>query len=887
MNRVFSSAILGLSFFVIGCGEENVPASASAPETPSLNSVVQPELSGKVTTQQQFDQVAQQLEVKFEHLTNVAGDHCDQSKADGACFKAKLSFTSPMAIELADWKIFFSQVSPVQTYESKQLNIKHINGDLHQISPKGEAAFTAGETKSLVFNAIYWSVSEHDAIPNYILFKEGFEPRIIRSSIAVIDPETGLESLPFVQEYTDIETQFKRTAGEKTQWATSSVLFERNAKLGEATKSDSVAIVPTPKQIRMPRIAGKVNLSKGIKVNYNTVNQTDVAAALSRLALFGVKETAQGVEINLSVNSELSAVAGGYQLAITPSSIDIVGNDAAGVFYGLQSIASLVTLDSNELPFVSISDEPRYDFRGMHVDVARNFLPKSFILELIDQMGAYKLNKLHLHLADDEAWRLEIPWLPELTELSSKRCLDFTERDCLLPQLGAGIEKNSSVNGYYSVDDYQEILRYASARHIQVIPSLDMPGHSRSSVKAMKLRYDNYKAQGDMNKATEFLLHDLEDTTQYSSVQFYNDNTLNVCMDSTYAFISKVMDEVKSMHEQGGQPLTRYHIGADETAGAWVESQSCKDLLANNDQGITKPKELTTYFVERIAKLLAEKGIETAGWSDGMSHTRVEKMPAKVQANIWDNLFWAGHKNAHKMINQNWEAVFSSPEVLYFDFPYEADPKEHGYYWAGRETNTRKIFELMPGNLPVHAEIWKDRMGVPFETVDDSASVIQKGKLLTGIQGQLWTETTRSVDMAQYKIYPRLFALAERAWHKPRWEPAYRHEGGTYNQHTNYFSDEQKQARDRQWHQFADTIAKNEMPKLDLLKIPYRIPTVGAKVIDGKLHANILFPALVIEYRVNGGQWEEYQQPVEVKGTVEVRARAARGERKGRTITVK
>ncbi|NRA84546.1 MAG: family 20 glycosylhydrolase, partial [Gammaproteobacteria bacterium] len=505
----------------------------------------------------------------------------------------------------------------------------------------------------------------------------------------------------------------------------------------------------------------------------------------------------------------------------------------------------------------------------------------------LDQMAAYKLNKLHLHLADDEGWRLEIPWLPELTDVGSKRCLDFSERTCLLPQLGAGVDTDSAVNGYYSVSDYQEILRAASARHIQVIPSLDMPGHSRSSVKAMTARYHKYMALGDETKAKQFLLYDLEDKTKYSSVQFYNDNTINVCMESSYAFINKVMDEVKAIHAQADHPLTRYHIGADETAGAWVDSPICNNFIANNNQGITKTTQLGAYFIERVAKILSDKDIETAGWSDGLRHTRLENMPKLVQANAWGNLFWGAHKENHQMINQDWDVVFSSPEVLYFDFPYEADPKEHGYYWASRHTNTRKVFELMPDNLPVHAEFWYDPMESPYEAIDDETSVIKAGKSLRGIQGQLWTESTRSASMAQYKIYPRLLALAERAWHQAEWAVPYQSQGATYNKQSVFFDQKHRQQRDRQWQLFATAIAVKEMPKLELAGINYRVPTVGAKRIDGKLHANVIFPPLQIQYSVNDQAWLSYRGPVSVSGKVEVRALAANGERKGRILLVK
>src|SRR5690606_18844401 len=161
-------------------------------------------------------------------------------------------------------------------------------------------------------------------------------------------------------------------------------------------------------------------------------------------------------------------------------------------------------------------------------------------------------------------------------------------------------------------------------------PSFDMPGHSRAAIKAMEARYRKYMAAGRPEEAERYLLSDLNDKTVYRSIQYYNDNTLNVCRESTYAFIAKVVDEVKKMHADAGHPLSRYHIGADETAGAWKESPLCAAFLADNEAGITDIGQLGGYFIERVARMLTVRGIEAAGWSDGMGHTDPDRMPARV-----------------------------------------------------------------------------------------------------------------------------------------------------------------------------------------------------------------------------------------------------------------
>jgi hexosaminidase len=881
MNKKLLALLITASTTLIACG----PTEQSNTNIPSVKASVGMPLSK--ATQSDIDDIAATLDVKYKVLTNIPTDKCDKSKADGLCFEAELSFTASQAINSHEWVVHFSQIAPIQSFESDEFKVEHINGDLHKISLKDDfKGFNAGETKTLMFRAMYWMLSETDAMPNYIVSANNLKPRVIVSTKPFIDSDTGLEVLPYVVPFSDYEKQFKRSVGDSTEWLNTTSLYEKNAKLGDNKLDVSKVIIPTPKSVSYDKQNRQLDLTLGINIDFGNVSKNDVTAAISRLASLGVTNNTQGKPVNLNVVEDNNKMIGSYQLSITEAGIKVTGVDGAGVFNGLQSLSSLITLGSTQVPLLNASDEPHYEFRGLLIDVARNFHDKTFILTLLDQMAAYKLNKLHLHLGDDEGWRLEIPSLPELTELSSKRCFDLDDKSCLAPQLGAGIDPKSEVNGYYSVTDYQEILKAATARHIQVIPSLDMPGHSRAAVKAMAARTKKYAIAEQDDKAKQFNLYDVNDPTVYSSVQFYNDNTINVCLESSYDFVTEVMTQVKQIHADAGQPLTRYHIGADETAGAWIESQACKDFIANNDKGVKDMGELGAYFIERVASILSDLDIETAGWSDGMEHTRKKNMPAIVQANAWDTLFWGGHNKTHQLVNRDWQVVLSSPDVLYFDFPYEADPKEHGYYWASRHTNTEKVFQFIPDNLPIHAEFWLDRQDNAYEA-DDTKTPLKLGNRFLGIQGQLWSENTRTDNTAQYKIFPRLFALAERSWHLADWAVPYNYQGAKYNQDTGVFTSEKKASRDQQWKVFANTIGQKALAKLENDGIFYRLPTVGAVVKDGKLHTNIAFPGVAIEYMEQGGKWTRYQDPVIVKGEVKVRSISFDGQRKGRSATVK
>jgi len=888
----------------------------------SLSACQQPVATQEHSSINQNDitQLAEQVRVKYSVLDNRSGEHCPKDKGEGFCFKGRINLTVDTDIPARGWELYFSHLTPIRRVENDEFSITHINGDLHRITPTEKfRGFKAQQSTQITFFADYWHLSETDPQPNYYFTAPSLQPVIVKSTQTQIDTETGLETRPYVTEFTDRETQFKRQANDQTPWATAEHIFEANKNVKKLSPPIATAIIPTPKKLSVDTENKKINLAKGLKVNLIDVPRWAINAAMARLESFGIDESAEGIPLNIEIMatpktdninnqhtnnhaSNHTNALGSYTLDIEQTQINIQAYDNEGAANGLNSLASLITLGNTDLPLIRVEDSPRYTFRGMHIDVARSFRNKAFILKLLDQMAAYKLNKLHLHLGDDEAWRVEIPDLPELTDIASKRCHNLNENSCLLPQLGSGPfsapSKNNSANGYYSIKEYQDILRTASARHIQVIPSFDMPGHSRAAIKAMEARYRKWMAQGNKEKAEQYLLSDPKDLSVYASVQHYSDNTINPCMDSSYAFVEKIIDEMSNIHRQAGQPLTRYHIGADETAGAWTASPICKTFIENNKQ-IEDSKQLGPYFIERVAQLLTQKKIETAAWSDGLSHTKQQNMPNTVQSNAWTPLFWNGHQSAHEQANRGWQVIISLPDATYFDFPYEADPKERGYYWASRHTNTRKTFELMPDNLPAHAEFWQDRNAQNME-IDDRLQKNNRGEIVAkplsknyrfaGLQGHLWSETIRSDQQAEYMIFPRLIALAERAWHQADWEVPYNYEGALYNTSSQTFSTEKRKQREHDWQRFANAIGQKELPKLDLAEVFYRLPTVGAKIVNNALWANTIFPGLGIEYRVGSGEWRPYNSAVAINSAatvdrdVEIRAVSPNGQRKGRSL---
>ncbi len=841
-----------------------------------------------IDSQQQLHNLASQLQVHYQVLDNRTDEHCDKQLTDGLCFRGQFTLSAADGIQSRNWAMYFSDMTPIQSVEEKQFIITHLNGDLHKLEPGPEfTGLAPGETANINFRGGYWHLSKTDIMPNYYLVSGDLEPETVTSTQPRTDADSGLENLPHAGEFTDPIKHLKRSEQDSTIFATSENLFEQIDTRYLQRDALASAIIPTPQQLR--RLDGELSLAKGINLQGELPVMDDLTSALEALQQLGINQSPDGAGIHFRLVNSNSLGEEGYTLAIGDQGIKVGYQTATGAAYALRSLASLLFIDSSSVPHLEIQDSPRFAFRGMHLDVARNFRDKDYVLKLLEQMARYKLNRLHLHLGDDEGWRVEINDLPELTDIGSQRCHNPEENRCLMPQLGSGPHASSPANGYYTRADYIDILQAARARQIEVIPSFDMPGHSRAAVVAMEARYRRLAAEERYDEASQYRLIDPQDTTRYSSIQFYQDNTLNVCLDSSYHFVGKVIDEVMALHREAGVALTRYHIGADETAGAWLESPACQALLNDELLNLNTAHDLTGYFVERVANLVAERGIVPAGWNDGMSATTTARMPATVQSNAWTPLFWDGHKAAHEQANRQWQVVISTPDVTYFDFPHAADPLERGYYWASRGTSTQQVFEFMPANLPAQAEFWGDRQNNPM-SLDDRHSQLQKGMEFYGLQGHLWTEVTRTDAQADYMIFPRLIALAERAWHQADWELPYNYQGELFSADTHHVTEQARQQRQQEWNHFANVLGQKELPKLDQQQIAYRIPTVGAKIQDGSLHIRSPLPGLTLQYRFDDQAWTQYTSPIEgvdeLDSTVQVRALASDG-RPGRALTLK
>jgi hexosaminidase len=827
-------------------------------------------------SQSELDALAGTMGVRLSILDNKPANCPGQASG---CFLSELDLRMPanLAPDLASGglKLYFGSVSPVIQADSDAFTVRLINGDLHVLEPKAGVRLEASKT----YTVRLWSqghfFSAYYPMPNMFLASGDLKPAVIAATRTATDPQTGLEIQPFVAPMTDEARLATASPDDATRWQTPQSAFADYAARAVAVPASDIAIIPTP--ARIEQLPGKpLDLSSGMQLRLSGIARPAIAAALADLAASGIAEAARGPELRIRVSNRLGVREEGYRLAIRDGAITIDAADAAGALHALESLAQQAARDRGILRPMLIEDAPRSPFRGLHIDLARNFHSKAEVLKIIAQMGRYKLNKLHLHLGDDEGWRLEIKELPELTEVGAYRCYDPSETRCLLPQLGAGPDRDTPVNGYLTRGDYTQILKAAAARGIEVIPSFDMPGHSRAAIRSMEARYQRLMAAGQRAKAEEFRLVEPGDTTQYRSVQNYNDNTLNVCLPATYRFIETVVDDIAALHAAAGVPLKTYHIGADETAGAWSGSPACKALMARTGRSVEK---LGPMFIERVSASLAKRGITAAGWSDGLNHVDPAEMPRSVQSNIWGDLFTAATAEAHRAANLGWKTVVSVPNVLYFDIPYAPDPLERGYDWPSRGTDSFKVFSLLPENLPANASVMKDIKNQPT-TISD-AQPMRAGSVIAGTQANLWSETVRRDSLVDYMLFPRLIAFAERAWHKAAWEPDYR-AGASYS-----YGDGKVDmaALKADWSSFA-TKMPGQLRTLEAASIFYRLAPPGGRVVNGVLEANSEFTGQPIEYRIGGGAWTRYEKPVAVPGKVELRSRSYDGSRASRTVEV-
>jgi hexosaminidase len=806
---------------------------------------------------------------------------------EGGDFRSVLTLTNSgdEALPAAGWSLYLNSVRPLVAESLlPDFELDHINGDFFKLTPTSSfSGIEPGASYELEYLSRFHAIKFTDSPQGlYFLFDDG---QIETINSVQVEPFTG-------------EEQQNRSINDNIPYPTPDVLYADNEG-SEFLSRDSVSPV-TPTPVSMEESEGLFSFEGDVKIYLSDDSLEPEARFLQAMLnenhdITTTIETAseEPVEGILLVLDESINQPEGYTLLVGNERIVIGGSDRAGVFYGVQSLRSLIANRESDALTISgtmIEDSPAFEYRGMHLDVARNFQSIESVKRLLDLMSVYKLNKFHFHLTDDEGWRIAIDGLPELTEVGGRRGHTETEDNHLIPSYGSGPDPsigNSFGSGWYSRDEYIDILQYASERHIEVIPEIDVPGHARAAIVAMKSRAARLEAEGDSEAAAEFRLDEPEDQSEYRSIQNFDDNVINVCQESTYRFLEYVVDDIVAMHEEADVPLTTIHVGGDEVpTGVWTASPACQSLEANED--VSGKNELEQYFFSRLENMLSGKNLKMAGWEevafmqdeDG-NHVPNPDFNNTVIPHIWSNIWGGGTEGyTYELANSGFKVIMSHASNFYFDFAYNKHWQEPGFYWAAM-FNSKTPYSFIPFNLYRNAQTDSNGNPIPDNYFDGFEELSEAGESnILGLQGQLWTETVNREGAIDYMIFPRLLALAERAWVGDASWSDVQNETDMWQQ------------RDDAWNEFANRLGQFEMNRLDLYHegVNYRIPAAGAVVRGGVFYANSLYPGLTIRYQVDGpvtDQSPEFTRPIELLGGEQVSVALFNSEgRSGRAVTI-
>ena len=547
-----------------------------------------------------------------------------------------------------------------------------------------------------------------------------------------------------------------------------------------------------------------------------------------------------------------------YILRITETEIQMEASHTAGLFYAFESLHQILLLAQNEekgWPLLTIEDAPRFQNRGFMSDVARNFYPKEKLFQVLDYMALYKLNRFDLKLSDDDGWRIEIPGLPELTEVGGNRGYTQDENDRLIPMYGSGSgDQDSKGNGFLSGQDFVEIIQYAKQRNIEVIPQISFPSHARAAIKAMKARFENFKAAGDMEAATEYMLHDPEDQSQYRSAQLYTDNVVCICDPSAYRFYEKIVFEINALYEKAEVPMKVFNIGADELPfGPWRKSPKCAAYIADHKE-IPSINELYNYNLKLLNSIITKVGSRMVGWEDALLvHSENEQSELNIKEElldldfipyVWNNSWGGGREDMiYRLANKGFKTIMSNSSAFYFDMVDDFDMENSGMSWSGYVT-----YQDSWGTEPLNVFANKVKLkSLGIDEVSVATKELLKPEALEnflGIQSQLWTETITSEEIFDALFMPNLIVFSQRAWAaKEPWL-----ELDT--------AEDQKPALEKAWNLFVNNLGQRQLPIINQLYggIDFDLPKPGGIVTDGALQVKQQFPGLSVRYTLDGSE---------------------------------
>ena len=619
-------------------------------------------------------------------------------------------------------------------------------------------------------------------------------------------------------------------------------------------KSELDIILPTPTSVKL--IDGEIELSE----NYNIlIDEFNISHELINSIFNGVADIYPNkpdeIDNRITINKVNALGEESYTLNIGNNGIFIGASDRAGALYGLQSLKQIFLvskLENTPVKFIEIKDSPKFSYRGMLLDISRNFYGPDKIKQILDYLSFLKINYLDFRLTDDEGWRLEIPDLEELTEVGSKRAYTKDEFENLIPMYGSGPDTRSTGSGYLSRADYIDILKYANERNITVIPQISVPSHMRSAIVSMNARYQKYMEMGNQVEAERYLLIDPDDQSEYYSAQGFDDNIMCVCRESSFAFYEKVIDEIFLMYKDAGVEMTKFGVAADELPfGAWQKSPLCDKFMSENSIS-GDYNALYELMQKRIYNKISSYGATMTGWDDillklterNQSETQIKDFfkDDDILLFVWKNDWGQGRQDMiYKYANLGYKTVMSNSSAFYFDMVDDKDLDNIGLSWSGYANYldmwSVDVFDIFNDTYGV------EKNNISKEYIDKSVKLNPSSREnIIGVQSQIWSETIRNEGILDYMFMPNIIVFSQKAWsHDDSW--------------MNITDLDLKRIKiQEEWNKFANNIGQRLLPMVDEIYggLSYDLPKPGGKIVNDSLYANTVFPGLHIKYTLDG-----------------------------------
>ena len=638
------------------------------------------------------------------------------------------------------------------------------------------------------------------------------------------------------------------------------------------SKSELEIITPSPSEITILdgesslKSMYEIFIDENLDLDINTVN-----SILSQNFNIEFNNYSDSVDSDIIVQFSEKFLKESYELSINENKIQIKASDKAGALYGIQSLKQLMLsskLDNTKLKHVFINDSPRFSYRGMLLDISRNFYGPDKIKQILDYLSFFKINHLDFRLTDDEGWRLEIPGLEELTEVGSKRAYTKDEFESLIPMYGSGPDTNSTGSGYLSKVDFIDILQYADNRNIKIIPQISFPSHIRSAIISMDARYQKYMELGNKDEAEKYLLSDPDDKSEYYSAQGFDDNIACICRESAFTFYEKVIDEIYLMYQEAGVEMDKFGVAADELPyGAWQKSPICNKFMEDNSI-VGDYNALYEMMQTRVYNKILSYNATMTGWDDILLKL-TEKNQSETQIKdffkgddillfVWKNDWGGGRQDMiYKFANLGYKTVMSNSSAFYFDMVDDKDLDNVGLSWSGyadyKDMWTVDVFDIFNDSYGVK------KNNISKEYIESSEKLKSTNRdNIIGIQSQIWSETIRNEDILDYMFMPNIIVFSQKAWSKdPKWISV-------------QDKNEREITLNHEWNKFRNTIGQRVLPMIENIYggLSYDLPKPGGIIKNDSLYANSAFPGLSIKYTLDGSlpnsESMNYKNPVKL-----------------------